>query len=202
MGEPLAALPPDGVDPPVAAADELELLEPQAARASAKNTAPIKNPTRIRRLGAAKLHFISIVPLRTSLGFAGLMNALVSHEQGGRWTMDDGIRSPVFRQRRTRTPRGSLELLDSPAWWRVVGMLSQSGLCRPSDPLFGYARSPVRRGCQNVTGHRRRPRLASTDPDDEWRRDAWDTLAVGKPQAYQVDFTSISQPWLRELNKQ
>jgi hypothetical protein len=77
MGEPLAALPPDGVDPPVAAADELELLEPQAVRASAKNTAPIKTPTRIRRLGAAKLHFISIVPLRTSLGFAGLMDVLV-----------------------------------------------------------------------------------------------------------------------------
>ena len=45
-------------------------------------------------------------------------------------------------------------------------------------------------------------RLALADPDSEWRKDVWDMRVFGKPQAYRVDFTTISQPWLRELAKQ
>jgi integrase len=45
-------------------------------------------------------------------------------------------------------------------------------------------------------------RLAFSDPDLEWRKDVWDMRVFGKPQAYSVDFTPISQPWLRELAKQ
>lgn len=47
-----------------------------------------------------------------------------------------------------------------------------------------------------------RLRLAFADPDNEWRRDVWDMRVFGKPQAYRIDFTLISQPWLRELAKQ
>ena len=47
-----------------------------------------------------------------------------------------------------------------------------------------------------------RLRLAFADSDSEWRRDVWDMRVFGKPQAYRVDFTQISQPWLRELAKQ
>lgn len=47
-----------------------------------------------------------------------------------------------------------------------------------------------------------RLRLAFADPDREWRKDVWDMRVFGKPQAYRVDFTQISQPWLRELAKQ
>jgi integrase len=45
-------------------------------------------------------------------------------------------------------------------------------------------------------------RLSFADPDTEWRKDVWDMRVFGKPQAYRVDFTTISQPWLRELAKQ
>jgi len=45
-------------------------------------------------------------------------------------------------------------------------------------------------------------RLAFADADVEWRKDVWDMRVFGKPQAYRVDFTPISQPWLRELAKQ
>ena len=45
-------------------------------------------------------------------------------------------------------------------------------------------------------------RLAFADPDVEWRKDVWDMRVFGKPQAYRVDFTQITQPWLRELAKQ
>jgi integrase len=44
--------------------------------------------------------------------------------------------------------------------------------------------------------------LAFIDPEVEWRGDRWDMRMFGKPQAYIVDFTAISQPWLRELAKQ
>jgi integrase len=47
-----------------------------------------------------------------------------------------------------------------------------------------------------------RLRLAFSDPDVEWRKDVWDMRVFGKPQAYSVEFTPISQPWLRELAKQ
>ncbi len=47
-----------------------------------------------------------------------------------------------------------------------------------------------------------RLRLAFADPDSEWRKDVWDMRVFGKPQAYRIDFTQISQPWLRELVKQ
>jgi len=45
-------------------------------------------------------------------------------------------------------------------------------------------------------------RLAFADPDLEWRKDVWDLRVFGKPQAYTVDFTVVSQPWMRELAKQ
>jgi len=47
-----------------------------------------------------------------------------------------------------------------------------------------------------------RLRLAFADPDVEWRKNVWDMRVFGKPQAYVVDFTAISQIWLRELAKQ
>jgi integrase len=47
-----------------------------------------------------------------------------------------------------------------------------------------------------------RLRLAFADPDVEWRKDVWDMRVFGKPQAYIVDYTLISQTWLRELAKQ
>jgi len=47
-----------------------------------------------------------------------------------------------------------------------------------------------------------RLRLAFADPDSEWLKDVWDMRVFGKPQAYRIDFTQISQPWLRELAKQ
>lgn len=47
-----------------------------------------------------------------------------------------------------------------------------------------------------------RLRLAFADPDSEWRKDLWDMRVFGKPQAYRIDFSQISQPWLRELAKQ
>ena len=53
-----------------------------------------------------------------------------------------------------------------------------------------------------VTWLQDRLRLAFADPDSEWRKDVWDMRVFGKPQAYRVDFTQISQPWLRELAKQ
>lgn len=45
-------------------------------------------------------------------------------------------------------------------------------------------------------------RLAFADPDSEWRKDVWDMRVFGKAQAYRIDFTQITQPWLRELAKQ
>jgi integrase len=45
-------------------------------------------------------------------------------------------------------------------------------------------------------------RLSFIDPEVEWQSDRWDMRIFGKPQAYIVDFTAISQPWLRELAKQ
>ena len=45
-------------------------------------------------------------------------------------------------------------------------------------------------------------RLAFIDPDVAWRGDRWDMRVFGKPQAYIIDFTTISQTWLRELAKQ
>lgn len=44
--------------------------------------------------------------------------------------------------------------------------------------------------------------LESADPDREFEKDVWDLRVFGKPQSYRLDFTAISQPWLRMLAKQ
>jgi integrase len=70
-----------------------------------------------------------------------------------------------------------------------ITMLGLEALRRPAVRLF-------------VSWARDHLRLAFADPEVEWRRDVWDMRMFGKPQAYSVDFTKITQPWLRELAKQ
>jgi hypothetical protein len=45
-------------------------------------------------------------------------------------------------------------------------------------------------------------RLALADPEEEFEKDVWDLRVFGKEQAYRMDFTAISQPWLKALAKQ
>ena len=46
-----------------------------------------------------------------------------------------------------------------------------------------------------------RLRLACADPETEFEKDVWDLRVFGKTQAHRLDFTSISQRWLRALAK-
>lgn len=82
---------------------------------------------------------------------------------------------------------------------RIVSLLVQSGAVSINDLQVGGMRGAVRLFVLWAQDHLR---LAFSDPEQEWRRDLWDMRAFGKPQAYRVDFTQISQPWLRELAKQ
>ncbi len=45
-------------------------------------------------------------------------------------------------------------------------------------------------------------RLDRADPEAEFENDVWDLRVFGKPQAYRLDFSAITQPWLRALAKQ
>jgi integrase len=44
--------------------------------------------------------------------------------------------------------------------------------------------------------------LAGTSPEDEQRKDIWNTVVLGHGRRRVIDFTGISQPWLRESLKQ
>ena len=44
--------------------------------------------------------------------------------------------------------------------------------------------------------------LAGTSPEDEQRKDIWNTAVLGHGRRRVIDFTGISQPWLRESVKQ
>ncbi|HUZ26487.1 MAG TPA: tyrosine-type recombinase/integrase [Streptosporangiaceae bacterium] len=43
--------------------------------------------------------------------------------------------------------------------------------------------------------------LAGTSPEDEQRKDIWNTVVLGHGRRRVIDFTGISQPWLREAVK-
>jgi integrase len=43
--------------------------------------------------------------------------------------------------------------------------------------------------------------LAGTSPEDEQRKDIWNTVVLGHGRRRVIDFTGISQPWLRESLK-
>jgi integrase len=101
-----------------------------------------------------------------------------------------GLSVAIDAHRRTRVSelRRVVSLIDQHQVASVVE-LDVSGLRTDGVRLF-------------VTWAQDRLRLAFADPDSEWRKDVWDMRVFGKPQAYRVDFTAISQPWLRELAKQ
>jgi integrase len=83
---------------------------------------------------------------------------------------------------------------------RVVALLGELEVASIADlDVTGVRSAGVR---LFVTWAQDRLRLAFADPDLEWRKEVWDMRVFGKPQAYRVDFTAISQPWLRELAKQ
>jgi hypothetical protein len=47
-----------------------------------------------------------------------------------------------------------------------------------------------------------RLRLASADPETEFEKDVWDLRVFGTAQAYRMDFTAVTQPWLVVLAKE
>jgi integrase len=47
-----------------------------------------------------------------------------------------------------------------------------------------------------------RTRLACADPEEEFEKDVWDLRVFGKAQASRLDFSMLSQPWLRLLAKE
>jgi len=100
-----------------------------------------------------------------------------------------GISVSIAGHRRTRV--GDLR--------RIASLLLQTDAASITDLQVDGLRGAVRLFVLWAQDHLR---LAFTDPDQEWRRDVWDMRAFGKPQAYRVDFTAITQPWLRELAKQ
>jgi integrase len=107
-----------------------------------------------------------------------------------RWEVLFGLSVAIDAHRRTRISelRRVVSLIDQ----RKVASIAEfdvSGLRTDGVRLF-------------VSWAQDRLRLAFADPDREWRKDLWDMRVFGKPQAYRIDFTQISQPWLRELAKQ
>jgi integrase len=101
-----------------------------------------------------------------------------------------GLSVAIARHR--RTPIGHLR--------RVVAIIRDSAPVSISQLDAASIHTPTVR--RFVTWTQDRLRLAFADPHVEWRKDVWDLRVFGKPQAYGVDFTAISQPWLRELAKQ
>ena len=83
---------------------------------------------------------------------------------------------------------------------RIVTVIGETKVQSIMDlDLAGFRTSVMRLFVSWTQDHLR---LAFADPDSEWRKDVWDMRVFGKPQAYSVNFTAISQPWLRELAKQ
>lgn len=83
---------------------------------------------------------------------------------------------------------------------RIVAILRETGVGSIMElPLDRLRTQAIRLFVSWAQDHLR---LAFADPEVEWRKDVWDMRVFGKPQAYTVDFTQISQLWLRELAKQ
>ena len=107
-----------------------------------------------------------------------------------RWQFLLGLSVAIDAHRRTRIS----ELR------RVVSLIGQHKVASIAElDMTGVRTDGVR---LFVTWAQDRLRPAFADPDSEWRKDVWDMRVFGKPQAYRIDFTAISQPWLRELAKQ
>jgi hypothetical protein len=107
-----------------------------------------------------------------------------------RWEFLLGLSIAIDGQRRTRIS----ELR------RVVSLIGRSKVASIAElDVTGLRTDGVR---LFVSWAQDRLCLAFADPDSEWRKDVWDMRVFGKPQAYCIDFTQISQPWLRELAKQ
>lgn len=101
-----------------------------------------------------------------------------------------GISVAIAAHRKTRV--GDLR--------RVVSLIDRSGVATITElDVSGVRTDGMRLFVAWAQDHLR---LAFTDPDEHWRCDVWDMRMFGKPQAYRVDFTQISQGWLRELAKQ
>ena len=83
---------------------------------------------------------------------------------------------------------------------RVVSLIGQCEVASIAELDVTGVRTPGMR--LFVAWAKDRLRLTFADPDHEWRKDVWDMRVFGKPQAYTVDYTPITQPWLRELAKQ
>ena len=107
-----------------------------------------------------------------------------------RWEFLLGLSVAIDGHRRTRIS----ELR------RVVSLIAQRKVASLAElDVSGVRTDGVR---LFVSWAQDRLRLAFADPDSEWRKDVWDMRVFGKPQAYRIDFTQITQPWLRELAKQ
>ena len=83
---------------------------------------------------------------------------------------------------------------------RIVALLGETGVGSIMELDLGRLRTDAVR--LFVSWAQDHLRLAFIDPEVEWRGDRWDMRMFGKSQAYIVDFTAISQPWLCELAKQ
>ncbi len=64
------------------------------------------------------------------------------------------------------------------------------------DPWFDHRHRALLRDLQQAV------QLARASPDDEQRKDIWNTVVLGHGRRRVIDFTGISQPWLREAVKQ
>ena len=64
------------------------------------------------------------------------------------------------------------------------------------DPRFDRRHRALARDLQQAV------LLAGTSPEDEQRKDIWNTVVLGHGRRRVIDFTGISQPWLREAVKQ
>jgi len=115
--------------------------------------------------------------------FSGLSDVLVAE-------LLVGISVAVAAHRRTRVS----ELR------RIVALIAATGVAS----IMELGRDQLRTTAVRlfVSWTRDHLRLVFADPDSEWHKDVWDMRVFGKPQAYSVDFTRVSQPWLRELAKQ
>jgi hypothetical protein len=63
------------------------------------------------------------------------------------------------------------------------------------DPRFDHRHRVLLRDLQQAV------LLAGASPEDEQRKDIWNTVVLGHGRR-RIDFTGISQPWLRESVKQ
>lgn len=64
------------------------------------------------------------------------------------------------------------------------------------DPRFDRRHRALLRDLQQAV------QLAGASPEDEQRKDIWNTVVLGHGRRRVIDFTGISQPWLREAVKQ